>query len=250
MKRRLVATLACRNQGTRLYGKPLQTLDIEKNISILEYMVSWIKTIPVVDETALAIAEGADNLSFADFAKKRDLSYVIGAEEDVLGRLIQCAEKCLATDILRLTTESPFTCFEAIVPSWERHVKGGYDFTCLDNVPDGCGFEMIKLDAFKYSHLNGDRRHRSELCSLYIRENKEKFKINYAEVPPDVRRIDLRLTVDYPEDLILCRAIYAHFKDKAPRIPVGDIIRFLDKNHGLKDLVDPFVAEGLKTMNL
>ena len=29
MKKKLVAALACRNQGTRLYGKPVQNLDIE-----------------------------------------------------------------------------------------------------------------------------------------------------------------------------------------------------------------------------
>ncbi len=28
--RKLVACLACRNEGTRLYGKPLQNLDVKK----------------------------------------------------------------------------------------------------------------------------------------------------------------------------------------------------------------------------
>ena len=40
MKRKLVAALACRNQGTRLYGKPLQNLDIDKGITILDYMIN------------------------------------------------------------------------------------------------------------------------------------------------------------------------------------------------------------------
>ena len=33
MKKKLVAALACRNQGTRLYGKPIQNLDIENGRS-------------------------------------------------------------------------------------------------------------------------------------------------------------------------------------------------------------------------
>ena len=36
--RKLVACLACRNEGTRLYGKPLQNLDIKKNITIKNYL--------------------------------------------------------------------------------------------------------------------------------------------------------------------------------------------------------------------
>ena len=39
MKRKLVAALACRNQGSRLYGKPLQNLDIEKGIRIIDNIV-------------------------------------------------------------------------------------------------------------------------------------------------------------------------------------------------------------------
>ena len=32
--RKLVAALACRNKGSRLYGKPLQNLDIDKVLEI------------------------------------------------------------------------------------------------------------------------------------------------------------------------------------------------------------------------
>ena len=248
--RKLVAALACRNQGARLYGKPLQNLDIEKGLSILEYMIDWLKTIPVVDEIVLGISEGSHNVCFVDVAKKKGVAHIIGDENDVLHRLIQCCEKGAGTDILRLTTESPFTYFEAIEGAWKKHVAENYDFSCLDNLPDGSGFELITHKTLKRSHDNGQRKHRSELCSLYIREHKSEFKIQYVEIPNALRRTDIRLTVDYPEDLVLCRAIYQRFKDKAPKIPLAEIIEFLDRNPQLNDIVKPFVAEGLKTMYL
>jgi spore coat polysaccharide biosynthesis protein SpsF len=248
--RKLIAALACRNEGTRLYGKPLQNLDIENCISVLQYIINWIKTIPVIDETVLGISEGISNLMYMDVAKKNGMKYIVGDEKDVLGRLIQCGERCQATDIFRLTTESPFTYFDAIEKAWKDHVENNYDLSCLDNCPDGSGFEIIKIDAFKYSHKHGEDRHRSEFCSLYIRENKKKFKIKYIDIPSFIKRTDIRLTIDYPEDLVLCRAIYSHFKDFAPKIPLVDIIAYLDENPQLKALVDPFIEEGLKTMNL
>ena len=55
--RKLIAALACRNQGSRLYGKPLQNLNIENGVSVLQYMINWIKTIPVIDEIVLGISE-------------------------------------------------------------------------------------------------------------------------------------------------------------------------------------------------
>ena len=54
-------------------------------------------------------------------------------------------------------------------------------------------------------------------------------------------RPDIRLTVDYPEDLVLCRRVFEQFRDKAPLIPLADIIGFLDGSPHLRDLVAPYV---------
>jgi len=248
--RKLVACLACRNHGTRLYGKPLQNLDIEKRLTVLEYMIAAVKTYGAVSSIVIGISEGDENLVFREIAAKNGIDFIVGSEEDVLQRLIQCCVKANGTDIFRLTTESPFTYFEAIDQAWNEHVSSNRDLTALDQLPDGSGFEMIRLDAYKHSWEKGEARHRSELCSLYIREHKEDFTIGYIDVPQEIRRTDIRLTIDYPEDLILCRAVYQAFKEFSPRIPLERIITFIDKNPELKKLVDPFVAEGLKTMYL
>lgn len=248
--RKLVACLACRNQGTRLYGKPLQNLDIKEGLSILEYMIKAIRTYTSVDEIVLGISEGVHNSGFKQFAKDHNLKFVEGDKEDVLLRLVQCCELVNGTDIFRLTSESPFTYFEAISEAWDQHTTNNFDLTALDNLPDGSGFEIIKYEAYRNSWQNGSARHRSELCSLYIRENKDKFKIGYVDIPESLRRTDIRLTVDYPEDLVLCRAIYQEFKDLSPLIPLTEIINFLDANPHLKSIVEPFVEDGLKDMYL
>ena len=241
MSRRLVAALACRNQSARLYAKPLQNLDIEKGLSVIEYLLQWIGQLKIIDEIVLGISESNENLAFVELAKRKNLSYILGDEIDVLGRLVQCGEKGNATDVFRVTTESPFIYIEAIEKAWDEHVLGNYDFTCLDHVPDGSGFEIIRLETLKYAHDHGDKIHRSEFCSLYIREHEEHFKIQHIEPPAEVKRTDIRLTIDYPEDLILCRAVYSQFKEKAPFIPLAEVIQYLDANPDLKKIVDPLV---------
>ena len=246
--RKLVACLACRNNGSRLYGKPMQNLDINSGFTVLDYIISSMKVYPGVADIVLGISEGSDNLCFIEVAKKQGIKYIIGDETDVLSRLIRCCEAAEGSDIFRVTTESPFMYFEAIEKAWQQHVEGNYDFSMLDHMPDGSGIEIIKLEAYKYSWTHGEDKHRSEMCSLYIRENKEKFTIQHIEAPQQLKRKDIRLTIDYPEDLILCREIYRRFQDKAPLIPLADIIRFLDENPRLKETVQPFVEEGLKSM--
>ncbi len=115
-------------------------------------------------------------------------------------------------------------------------------------VIDGCGFEVISLKALEESHAKGERKHRSELCSLYIREHHEAFKILRAQPPRELVRKDLRLTVDNPEDLSVCRTVYGIFKEQAPRIPVTEIVRFLDSSPDLIKLISPFTEAGYATM--
>jgi spore coat polysaccharide biosynthesis protein SpsF len=187
------------------------------------------------------VAEGGENEPFHAIARKRGIRSISGDEEDVLSRLIQCGDAAGATDVFRTTTESPFTYFEAIAAAWEQHCASGNDVTNLSALPDGSGFEIIAMDALRRSHRQGERRHRSELCTLYVREHRDQFRVDVILPPRELRRPEVRLTIDYPEDLVLCRRIAEHFRDLAPRIPLARIIAFVDARPDLTALVAPFV---------
>ena len=74
------------------------------------------------------------------------------------------------------------------------------------------GMKLLNLKHWKLPGKMAKRRHRSELCTLFIRENSKLFNIHKVKTPNYLNRNDLRLTVDYPEDLIFCRNIYSKFK--------------------------------------
>jgi len=248
MQRRLVAAIACRNQGSRLYGKPIQNLDVEKGVRILDNIVDCLRMLPCIDEIVLGISEGVENEVFRSIAESKGLRHVVGDEVDVLSRLVRCGQLAGATDIFRVTSESPFLYYDVVEELWRRHQAEEMDATFMDDIIDGCGFEIISLRALEESHSKGDRRHRSELCTLYIREHHEQFRINRVRAPADLVRRDLRLTVDNPEDLAVCRIVYGAFKDVAPRIPVHEVVRFLDAHPKLIELTAPFAEAGYKTM--
>jgi spore coat polysaccharide biosynthesis protein SpsF len=248
VKRKLVAAIACRNQGSRLYGKPLQNLDVENGIRIIDNILSCLKTIECINEAALGISEGVENEVFKNVADEKGLRYVVGDQIDVLSRLVQCGQLAGATDIFRITSESPYLYFEPVEELWRMHQREKADATFMDDIIDGCGFEIISLRALEESHRRGEKKHRSELCTLYIREHFQNFKIIKAEATPDLVRKDLRLTVDHPEDLAVCRIVYRAFKDAAPRIPVPEVVKFLDANPKLIELIAPFTEAGYATM--
>ena len=239
--RKLVAALACRAEGSRLYGKPMQNLDVEEGVSILDHLIDMFQTIPSIEGIVLGIAEGNANLPFIDFAQRRSIDYVVGDEQDVLSRLIQCGQKAQATDIFRVTTESPYTYFEIIDDAWDRHLEEGNDVTTVDGLPEGCHFEIYTLESLETSHKLGDERHQSEYCSLYIREHRDEFKIEVFPIPRNLDRLDLRLTVDNPEDLVLCRVVYSQLKKFAPKIPLDKIIEVVDASPELTTFTAPYV---------
>tara|TARA_B100000035_G_scaffold72540_1_gene59905 strand:- start:35747 stop:36514 length:768 start_codon:yes stop_codon:yes gene_type:complete len=249
-EKKLVAAIACRNQGTRLYAKPLQNLCIQDNITILDNIIDCLKTIESISSIVLGVSEGIENEIFLKYASEKGVHSIVGNQTDVLDRLIKCGQLLDASDIFRITSESPFPNFDKVEEGWHLHNSTNADATFLDDIVDGCNYEIISLNALVKSHQEGDEKHRSEFCSLYIRENIKDFNIQKLKVNKNLFRKDLRLTVDNPEDLVVCRKIFGEFKNLAPRIPISKIIKFLDKNPDLIKLTLPFVEEGYKTMYL
>lgn len=238
--RRLAAALACRNNGSRLYGKPLQ--NILGETTILDQIINAIRHFPAIEEIVLGISEGSANSVFVDFAKERKVSYVFGDPRDVLSRLILCGRAAKATDVFRVTTECPWFAYDLLMPAWEKHVQSNNDITVCDRLPEGLHFEIYRLEALERSHQRGTSKDRSEFCSNYARTHPAEFKIEVILPPEEQRRMDLRITVDYPEDLILCREIAKALGTLMPLVPVSAIISFLDSRPDIKALVAPFVV--------
>lgn len=239
MKRRLAAALACRNNGTRLYGKPMQNL--LGSTTVLDQIVHALKRFEAIEEIVLGISEGAANAPFVEVAHAHGISYIYGDPQDVLMRLIQCGRAAKATDVFRVTTECPWFAYDMLEDLWRRHVDDGNDITVCDRLPEGLTFEIYTLDALERSHSRGSSRDRSELCSNYARTHPQEFKIGIALPPSELRRLDLRVTVDYPEDLVLCRSIADACKAEMPLVPVSSIVAHLDTRPEMKALVAPFV---------
>ena len=234
MKKKLVAVLACRNNGSRLYAKPLQKLD--KNITILDYILFTLSKIKSISEIVLVISNKQENLIYKKIAIKNKIKYLFGSDQDVLGRLIMGQKRTKATDIFRVTTESPFISHEVIKKIWKEHKNKNYDLSIFSNNVDGMGFEIFRSDAIKKSHKFGTKRHKSELCDLYIKENSKNFSIKYFFKNNNLN--NYRLTVDNPEDLILCKDILKKFFKKKKLIPSFKIINYLIKN---KKYVNPTI---------
>lgn len=250
MRKKLIAVLACRNNSSRLYAKPFQFIDVKNRISILDYLVTHLRKLKCIDKIVLSISNELDSTYYYKYSLKNKLGYVFGNEINVLSRLVKAGIKYNATDILRITTECPFPYIFDLKENWHRHKKMNYDASFLDNVIDGSGYEIIKLKVLKQSNKLGNKKHKSEACTLYIRENKKKFNINLLQEEKFLINKKLRLTVDYPEDLIVCRYLFNKFFNKKKFIKENykKMVSFYSKSSYLKKLISPFCKGGYQKM--
>jgi len=226
-KNKIAAVVACRVYSERLYAKPLQKIG---RLTILEHSLRQLRTSKFIDEIVLAISKKQGNEIFVNFAKKNEIKFVVGDDVDVLQRLIDGAKYVDAKIVFRVTSENPYLYWEGIDSLIESHLKGKHDFSYIEDLPIGSGFEVINLNALEKSHFHGLKKHRSELCSLYIFEHKNKFKINNQKPPKQLQKPNIRLTVDTPEDLLVARNIYHSLATKNKPISLFKIITLLEKN--------------------
>jgi spore coat polysaccharide biosynthesis protein SpsF len=226
-QKKIVAVLACRVDSTRLYAKPLQKVG---NFKILELLIEQIKKSKIIEDIILAISKEPGNEMFIDFAQKNKLKFILGSDRDVLKRLIDAAHYVNANVIFRITSENPFIYWEGIDELIKKHISRKNDLSIIDGLPIGSNYEIIDVNALEISHKNGNKKHRSELCTLYINQNQAKFRIFRDKPPKTILRPDIRLTVDTPQDLITSRIIYENLGNKKKPISLQKIIKFLDKN--------------------
>ena len=201
MNQTVDAILACRVQGSRMYGKPLQPIVIGK-LCIIESLMQYLREIKGLNRIVLAISEGEENAGFIELANKHNLAYTIGNQNDVLGRMLQVARQENIQHILRITNENPFAITEFGDTLIEEYFEGDYDFAAYKDAPIGTAYDIIKTSALEQSHRDGENQHRSELITSYICDNQNKFKMLFKELPIKLKRPEIRLTVDNPEDLI------------------------------------------------
>ena len=230
---KIAAVIACRVESDRLFGKPRQNIS---DIPILRLLLNQLESSNLIDDIILAISEKEGNEIFVDFARKEKIKFVIGDDKDVIGRLILGAKYVPANIIFRVTSENPFIFWEGIDTAIKDHLTGKFDFSFVQDIPIGSGFEIINLNAFEKSHKRGTSKHRSELCSLYIHEHQNNFKINKFLPPKKLRYPDLRLTVDTPEDLLVARTIYNALGKNGKPIQLEKIINFLNDKPEIMNL--------------
>jgi spore coat polysaccharide biosynthesis protein SpsF len=216
--------ITVRTGSTRLPNKTLLEINGKKTI---EYVIEIAKRCKKANFVVLCTTTNPNDDILEEIAKKHNIECFRGSEEDKLERWKGATEK-FDVDYFVTADGDDLLCDPGLMDlEFEQYDKNGADFIdCGEDILCGAVTYGIKTNAL------------NKVCEIKDSENTEMmwtyfkdtglFNVEILECEKFFRRTDIRLTLDYPEDLEIFQKIFDHFGETT--FELRDVINYLDAN--------------------
>jgi spore coat polysaccharide biosynthesis protein SpsF len=233
---KIACIIASRMSSTRLPEKAMMKI---LGKPMLEQLVNRVHRSKLIDEIVVATTIDPNDYVIIDLAKRIGVNSYAGSSEDVLGRTLEAAKSIDADIIVQINGDCPLIDPEISDIVIKKYLEKEPDYATnalKKTFPLGLNTEVFSVEILdkvdKITNDSFDREH----VTLYIYEHPKKYKLLNIEAPPELRKPDLRLTVDTIEDITLVRKIYNALYPKNPFFTIKDVINLFEKNPRLKEI--------------
>ena len=210
---RVIGSVEARMGSTRLPGKTL--MPVWDGMSLLECVVRRFRLCTSLQDVVVATTTVEKDRPIADWCDKNGVKFYRGSENDVLDRVVGAAKSLNADAIAQMGADSAYLDFQLIDDLVSIFKGGDYDYVCNDmklTFPLGIYGHIVRVSTLETLNRRTDLSSDDRVDVVrYIFERPAAFKIRNIEAPEGYRCPDLRLTIDYPEDLDQAREVYARF---------------------------------------
>lgn len=231
------AIVQARMGSSRLPGKVLADLG---GIPVLEWVVRRAEKSAVVDAVVIATTVGDEDTAVADLGRSLGCEIVRGPVEDVLARYVQATKTVEAETLVRVTGDCPLIGPDVIdlVVNCLRSDDLDYCTTRLPpphprSYPLGQDAEAITASCLFYVDRVASAPYEREHVTPFIYKRGVEFRWRLVQTRQSYP--DVRLTVDYPEDLALLRRIVTEF-EITPETPWESVARRLSQRPDLTEI--------------
>ena len=224
-----VAIVQARWNSSRFQGKILEKID---NLSVLGHVLTRLKKTKELDLVCCAIPDHRSSYQIKIEAKKFNVEVYEGSENNVLERFYMAAMKFKADFIMRVTSDCPFTDFN--INSYLLKLIKNKNLEYITNnmpptFPHGLDCEIFNFASLKNAFMNSKTNYEKEHVTPWIKNNS-KFE-NFENHLGNHHQI--RLTLDYKDDLSLLKKVYFSLKTQNLEINNQNIIELFKKNNSL-----------------
>jgi len=226
----ILALVVARMGSSRLPGKTLAPL---AGMPVLELLVRRVLPASGVQGLCIATSDRDADTPIADLARRLGLPVFRGSEQDVLQRQIGAAEAHGADAVAELTADNPFVdarLVDTAVALYRQGPPNCYVHTDLERVfPLGYVCQVYSLEAMRQARdASAPGSPFREHPNLHLYRNPEQYPPLSLPAWEGAHRPELRLTMDYPEDYALARAVFEAPGADPLTLRIEDVVRFVD----------------------
>jgi len=223
--------ITVRMKSTRLPGKAL--LEIKEK-PVIEHLIDRLKLAKSPDLIVLCTSTHPDDAVLADVAHNNGIECFRGSEDDKLDRYLNAAQRYGVDFIVVTEGDNIFYEPEIIGGIIELYLRTKVDYISCLELPLGTAPHGIKVEALeKVCQIKSETD--TEVWGGYFTDSG-LFKVEYMQVPAELRHPEIRMTLDYPEDYEFSKAIFDRLYSPGEVFSLRDIISMLISNPELIDI--------------
>jgi len=218
-----------RMTSTRLPGKVMKKV---LGKPLLEYHIERLKRVRTADEIIVATTNNDIDDVIVTLARKLNVCYYRGSEEDVLLRYYEAAKEAKADVVVRVTSDCPLIDPEIVDMSIRFYLDNveRYDYvsnTIKRTYPRGMDTEVFDVCVLNDVHERVKSPVDREHVTRYIYTHPEQYRLGYILHEEDLS--NHRWTVDTDEDFRLIRKIIEELYPEKPCFSMKDCLALLQK---------------------
>jgi spore coat polysaccharide biosynthesis protein SpsF (cytidylyltransferase family) len=226
-----VALIQARMGSQRMPGKVIEDI---AGRPLLAHVIDRVMRSRMVSRVAVATSIQLADSEVVAISDEAGVAWFRGSEEDVLDRFLGAARHFEADAVVRICGDCPLIDPGVIDEAVSLHLREGADYTdncrLVKTFPRGLDVEVMNTDALEMAARDGQAPQDREHVTFYFYHSRpDRFQIALLEARGPLRRPELRLTVDVPEDLALMRAIYDRLYGAEGYVAAEQAIELLDR---------------------
>jgi spore coat polysaccharide biosynthesis protein SpsF len=226
---RVLVVVQARTSSTRLPQKVLLPL---AGKPLLVRMLERVRAARTPFQLCVATTTDAGDDPVARLADDAGVACVRGHPTDLLDRHVQAARQADAQAVVKIPSDCPL-----IDPRVIDRVIGTFlddpSFDYVSNLhpatwPDGYDVEVMTRPAIETAHREATRPHEREHTTPFLWDQPGRFRLKNVAWERDLQMTH-RLTIDYPEDYEVVRAVFEalHREGSAP-FGLEEILAYLE----------------------
>jgi len=241
------AIIQARLSSSRLKGKVLMNLGDKK---LLDHVVLRLRASAKIDRIIIATTTDPEDQELADYCAQNGILCYRGDRNNVLARYIGAANAFGCETIVRVCSDNPFIdskSLDELLREFFNDSKLDYaTHATFDGVPIilkpiGVFAEVVTLRALKRVVAIAPDPKYFEHVTMFIYQNPNLFRIKTIPLPADLN-VELRFTVDYPEDVKHCERVMSLTNNYG----LESLLRVMRENPSLQQDILAFSERHLK----